>query len=50
MENKQNTYQWTQYLETPIRQSTPIKLDEILEARMKAFLQAREARVCLQEL
>ena len=29
------------YIETPMRTSVPIKIDAILEARMKAFLRAK---------
>ncbi len=32
------------YIELPRRSSGPIKIDAILEARMKAFLRARRVR------
>jgi len=32
------------YIETPRRRDQPVKIDVILEARMKAFLRARRVR------
>lgn len=32
------------YIETPRNSGQPVKIDEILEARMKAFLRARRVR------
>jgi len=35
---------WLQYIETPSRKSGPVKLDQILAARLKAFLEAKRAK------
>jgi len=32
------------YIETPRQQSGPVKIDQILEARMRAFMRARRVR------
>ena len=32
------------YIETPRRCDTPVKIDEILNERLKAFMKARRAR------
>lgn len=32
------------YIETPRRCTTPVKIDEILEARLKAFVKVRRLR------
>ena len=37
--------QWLNYLEIPVRNNTPIKLDQILAERMAAFIKARHAKV-----
>lgn len=44
-----NEQQWSNYLETPFKKSSPTKLDKILEARLRAFMKAREARMLAQE-
>jgi len=36
-----NGFELITYIETPRRSSAPIKIDTILEARMKAFLRAK---------
>lgn len=43
MENPQSAQmQWQQYIETPKqREGRPVKLDEILAQRLKAFLSSR---------
>lgn len=40
----QNTFADITYIETPRRSASPIKIDAILEARMRAFLRARRVR------
>lgn len=37
--------QWLHYLEIPVRDSQPVKLDQILAERMAAFIKARHAKV-----
>ena len=37
--------QWLRYLEIPVRDSQPVKLDQILVERMAAFIKARQAKV-----
>jgi hypothetical protein len=32
------------YIETPRRTDAPVKIDEILEARMRAFMRARRVK------
>ena len=39
-----NQIEFTNYIETPRYQSRPIKIDIILEARMRAFLRAKRVR------
>lgn len=34
--------QWFEYIETPSRKSTPVKLDKILEQRLRTFLRAKQ--------
>ncbi len=36
--------QWLKYLETPRTASNPVKLDQILAERLKAFMKARKVR------
>ncbi len=36
--------QWYHYQETPYRKSSPVKLDRILEDRMKAFIKAKRVK------
>lgn len=36
--------QWFHYQETPLRKSSPVKLDRILEERMKAFIKAKKIK------
>jgi hypothetical protein len=36
--------QWFRYIEIERRHQAPVKLDKILAARMKAFLDAKENR------
>lgn len=49
MNSKPNQQQWSHYLETPLKQSSPVKLDQILEERLRAFMKAREARMFMEE-
>lgn len=41
--------QWLRYIETLRRQSQPVKIDILLQKRMQAFIQAREAMICSTE-
>ena len=34
--------QWFEYIETPSRKSAPVKLDAIMEQRLRAFLRAKQ--------
>lgn len=43
MQTTQHTENNT-YIETPRQHSAPVKIDEILEARLKAFMKARRIR------
>lgn len=36
--------QWYHYQETPHKKSVPVKLDRILEDRMKAFIKAKKVK------
>ncbi|HEX8390360.1 MAG TPA: hypothetical protein VF597_02995 [Candidatus Saccharimonadales bacterium] len=36
-------YPWFQYLETPRHRGRPVKLNQILEARLQLFLRAKRA-------
>ena len=38
------TSDYITYIETPRHCNAPVKIDEILEARMRAFLRARRTR------
>lgn len=38
------TSEYITYIETPRHCGVPVKIDEILEARMRAFLKARRVR------
>lgn len=49
MDNKASNLQWYNYIETPVRTQPPVKLDEILTARLRAFLEARETRLSVGE-
>lgn len=49
MNSKPNQQQWSHYLETPLKQSSPVKLDQILQERLRAFMKARETRMLLEE-
>ena len=42
--NPHNTIETTAYIQTPRTQTTPVKIDTILEQRMKSFLRARRIR------
>lgn len=37
-------YELIDYIETPRRKYAPVKIDEILEARMKEFIRVRRTR------
>lgn len=37
-------YPFINYIETPLRRDTPVKINKILEARMRAFIRARTQR------
>lgn len=43
MKDSQNL-QWFHYVETSPATSRPVKLDELLRRRMKAFLAAKQAK------
>lgn len=43
MNNLENR-QWSDYQEIPRRPSAPVKLDRILEKRLKAFIKAKKVR------
>lgn len=49
MNSKANTNQWSRYIETPFKKSSPVKLDAILAERLRVFMKAREARMYIQE-
>lgn len=48
MDNNVNNQQWSDYIELPVKKSGPIKLDKILEKRLKAFVKARATRMRAQ--
>ncbi len=39
-----NEFELISYIETPRRNSQPVKIDVILEARMRAFMRTRRVR------
>ena len=41
--NKTNDRQWLQYIETLRQKSQPVKIDTLLQQRMRAFIKARKA-------
>ncbi|HEV7952026.1 MAG TPA: hypothetical protein VGO98_01485 [Candidatus Saccharimonadales bacterium] len=49
MDTQTDNRYWLQYIETMRQMSQPVKLDAILEKRMQAFLNARQAKVCQPE-
>lgn len=49
MSIKLEVSQWSQYLETPYKKSSPTKLNKILEQRLRAFMKAREAKVYTED-
>lgn len=41
--NKSDNRQWLQYIETLRQKSQPVKIDTLLQQRMRAFIKARKA-------
>lgn len=40
-----DTSRWNEYLETPCRNQSPVKLEVILAARIEAFMKAKKLRL-----
>lgn len=49
MDSKMNENLWANYIEVPLKKNGPVKLDKILEKRLKAFLKARVMRMHAKE-
>ena len=50
MTNLDRTKLWNEYVETTRYSGRPIKLDAVLELRMRAFIKARELKLSQIEL
>jgi hypothetical protein len=44
MDNQTDSRYWLQYIETMRQMPQPVKLDTILQKRMQAFINARQAK------
>lgn len=43
------THEWLYYLETPRQDMQPIKIDEILQSRLRTFMEVKKIRLLLAE-
>lgn len=49
MNKHSETHEWLYYLETPRRQMQPIKIDSILEGRLRAFMEVKKIKLLLTQ-
>jgi hypothetical protein len=49
MNDQTDSRYWLHYIETMRQMSGPVKLDTILQKRMQAFMNARQAKICQSE-
>ena len=50
MYKEESSNTWNQYLQTPRRGGSAMRLDRILKRRMKAFMKARQIKLLGDEL